>query len=188
MTLPQLQEGLLEGKWDSTDETKGPNDANWKVIENHPQLEEFAADIEPPPPRTYDDETRLDMNALIDVCLVLLVFFIITTTVAALQKRIEAPGIDPTKPDKIATLPPDKVEQTMIVVKATLENDKTVVRIESTVVPEERLATELTKIVRASKKTKLLLEHDDNVPHSIVVSIIDAAKTAGMDGISLVVP
>ena len=93
LTLAQILEGLQDGLWEATDEVMGPNDAAWVAIENHPQLAEVAADLEPPPQRTYDDETRLDMNALIDVCLVLLIFFMLITSYAVLQKRLEQPPI-----------------------------------------------------------------------------------------------
>jgi hypothetical protein len=36
------------------------------------------APVPRPPAKPYDDETRLDMTALIDVTLVLLIFFILT--------------------------------------------------------------------------------------------------------------
>ena len=74
-----------------TDEVRGPGATAWVAIENHPQLAEVVADLEPPP-RAHDDETHLDMNALIDVCLVLLIFFMMTTTYAvAVQKMVPLP-------------------------------------------------------------------------------------------------
>ena len=46
--------------------------------------------MEPPPP-PHPDETRLDMNPLIDVALVLLIFFILTATYTTLRRAIELP-------------------------------------------------------------------------------------------------
>src|SRR5262245_64633321 len=90
LTYDEALQGLVNGRWEPTDEVWGPSDTNWIAFENQPQFAEIAADIEPPPPRPHEDETRLDFNPLIDVCLVLLVFFILTTTYASLQKIIEA--------------------------------------------------------------------------------------------------
>ena len=59
-----------------------------KPIEAHPQLAEIAFDLEPPRPMHHPEATSLDMNALIDVCLVLLIFFIMTATYAAVQKVV----------------------------------------------------------------------------------------------------
>jgi biopolymer transport protein ExbD len=187
LTLTQVAEGLADGRWEPTDEVMGPDDKDWVPIESHPQLEEIAAELEPPPPRHYDDETRLDMNALIDVCLVLLIFFILTTSYAVLQKRLEAPGISG---DKVG--PPivtkDKVEQQMIHVIARLEGDKPVFQVEGQVVDKDNLESELRRYVKSTSKTQLLFEHDYDVPQSAVIAVLDAAKGAGMEKVSLVVP
>src|SRR5215212_780876 len=144
LPLEDLQEGLLDGRWEPTDEVMGPDETEWVAIESHPDLAELAAELEPPPPRTYDDETRLDMNALIDVCLVLLVFFILTTTVVAMQKRMEAPTIEKDKPG-VAVYTKEKVKQTMIHVKATQEGDSPVIRVEDEVVQIDDLQRELRR-------------------------------------------
>ncbi|HLI63508.1 MAG TPA: biopolymer transporter ExbD, partial [Terriglobales bacterium] len=165
LTLTQVAEGLADGRWEPTDEVMGPDDKDWVPIENHPQLEEIAADLEPPPPRHYDDETRLDMNALIDVCLVLLIFFILTTSYAVLQKRMEAPGVSG---DKVGppVLSKEKVEQQMIYVIVRMEDGKPVIQVENQTVDPEHLGPELRRYVKATNKTQMLLEIDDEVPHT----------------------
>jgi biopolymer transport protein ExbD len=189
LTLGQVVEGLQDGHWEPTDEVQGPEDADWQAIENHPSLAETAADLEPPPPRTYDDETRLDMNPLIDVCLVLLVFFILTTSYAALQKRLEAPSVSDAKDSKkMAVYTKKQVEESMILVRAVMEQGQPVIRVENKVVDPKNLYGELRRFARSTGKTILLLEHDDDVPHDLVVRIIDQAKGAGLDRVRLVVP
>jgi biopolymer transport protein ExbD len=189
LTLGQVVEGLQDGHWEPTDEVQGPGDHDWQAIENHPSLAETAADLEPPPPRTYDDETRLDMNPLIDVCLVLLVFFILTTSYAALQKRLEAPSVSNTQDSKkLVVYTKKQVEESMILVRAVMEEGRPVVRIEGRVVEPNYLYGELRKFTRSTGKKTLLLEHDDEVPHELVVRIIDQAKGAGLDRVRLVVP
>ena len=95
LTPQQVAEGLNEGLWETTDEVMGPNDTSWVPLENHPQFAEIAAEIEPPPPHTYDDETHLDFTALIDVTLVLLIFYILTASYAALASRLDSPDLQP---------------------------------------------------------------------------------------------
>jgi biopolymer transport protein ExbD len=187
LSLAQVAEGLADGRWEPTDEVMGPDDTTWVPIEGHPQLAEIAADLEPPPPRVYDDETRLDFNALIDVCLVLLIFFILTTSYAVLQKRLEAPGVTGDKAGP-AIVTKEKVAQQMIKVTVRMENGKPVTRVEDQVVDPARLEAELRRYVGSSGKTQLLLEHDDEVPQRAVVEVLDAAKGAGMERVSLVVP
>ena len=187
LTREELLEQLSDGAWEATDEIRAPGDSAWQALENHPATAEIAADLEPFPARPYDDETRLDMNALIDVTLVLLVFFILTTSVAALQKRLEAPSASDEK-GGVAVMKKEKIAEQMIHLKLSMENGEPVYRIEDQVVAPERLVAEMRKYVRSSGKTRLLLEHTDDVPQDSVVRVIDAAKGAGMDKVGLLVP
>jgi biopolymer transport protein ExbD len=187
LSLAQVVEGLQDGLWEPTDEVMGPGESEWVAIENHPQLAEIAADIEPPPPREYDDETRLDMNPLIDVCLVLLVFFILTTTYAALQNRLEAGDVS-TDPVGRVVVTAEQVKQQMIHVTVKMQDGQPVFRVEEEVVDEDHLLARLKSYVRQTSHTDLLLEHDGDVPHGAVVAVMDAAKGAGMNRIRLVVP
>lgn len=188
LTLAQVAEGLADGRWEPMDEVMGPNETAWVAIENHPQLAEIAAELEPPPPRHYDDETRLDMNALIDVCLVLLIFFILTTSYAVLQKRLEAPGLsaDTVKGPPIVTKA--KLEQQMVFLTVRMENGQPVIRIEDQVVEPSRLEAELYKYRRATKKTQLLAQIDYDVPQSVQVAVFDAAKGADLESVKLALP
>jgi len=187
LTLAQVVEGLQDGLWEPTDEVMGPGETEWVAIENHPQLAEIALDIEPPPPGTYDDETHLDMNPLIDVCLVLLVFFILTTSYAVLQNRLKAADVSPDKAGPVK-LTKAQVEKQMIHVVVKMEDGHPVYRVENEVVDEDRLVAALRKYHREKSRTDLLLEHDADVPHGAVVAVMDAAKGADLDRIHLVIP
>jgi biopolymer transport protein ExbD len=186
LTLEEVIEGLQEGQWEPTDEVMGPNDTQWVALENHPQLEEIAADVEPPQKPEADDETRLDMNPLIDVCLVLLIFFILTTSYAALQKMLDSPKFSDEKDEGVKVVHREDAEKVMISVKVTQENGKSVIRIEGTECSKEQLLRALNSIGGKTKKRQLLLEHDREVPHGILVAIQDAAAGAHMDGVHIV--
>jgi biopolymer transport protein ExbD len=188
LTPPQIVEGLQEGMWETTDEVMGPQDKDWVPLESHPQFEEVAAEIEPPPAHEHDDETRLDMNAMIDVCLVLLVFFILTTSYAVLQKRIEAANISNEKVKDAVVLTPEQIKNQMIHLTVKLEDGAPVIRVEGKVIDPVRLIAELRAYRRASSHTQLLLEADPKVSHGTVVSIQDAAKQADLDRVRMVVP
>jgi biopolymer transport protein ExbD len=180
LNLTQVIEGLQDGLWDPTDEIKGPHDAEWTPIESHPELAELAADLEPPPPKFHDDETRLDMNPLIDVALVLLIFFILTTSYSALLKMVDVPGTSSRNVNKpLVRVPQAKVNELMIKVEARTEDGKKVIRVEDEVVEERYLRTALTKYVSQTRKTNLLLDAK-GVDLGTVVAIQDAAKGAGL--------
>jgi biopolymer transport protein ExbD len=188
LSLPQVLEGLQDGRWEATDEVMGPQDGEWVAIENHPLLAEVAADLEPPPPRVYDDETRLDMNALIDVTLVLLIFFIMTTTYSLLQKRLDAPNASSSKDVGPATISEQQVKEHMIMIKVKMEGGKPVIHLEDQVVDRVRLEIALAALMKTTHRNLVVLDHDDDVPEQAVVDVLDAARGAGVEKISLVVP
>ena len=70
----QLETGLLAGD----DLIRSDAGNSWQEIENHPTFRDLVQQIEESHRRVETDETRLDMNPLIDVSLVLLIFFILT--------------------------------------------------------------------------------------------------------------
>jgi biopolymer transport protein ExbD len=183
--MPEILTGVEDGRWEPTDEVQGPGETEWVAIENHPQFAAAVADFEPPPPKIYDDETRLDMTALIDVTLVLLIFFIITATYSVLIKRLNLPPVsmDPVKPAVVTK----EIRDTSIKVEVKKQDGKTVYLVEDQEVPADLLATELTKRGGQGKATLLLL-HDNEVTHGDVVKVQDAARGARLEHILLVVP
>ncbi len=196
LTPGQIAQGLVDGRWEPTDEVMGPQDPAWVAIENHPLFAEVALELEPPPRKHYDDETRLDMTPLIDVCLVLLVFFILTTSYAALQRLIDMPAM---ARDKIQGAPKIKKEQVaefMIKVTARMERrneggeekDVPVIKVEDKVVPVDQLRTELSRYVQDTRKTELLIDAKPRVPHGTIIAIQDAAAGAGIQQVHILVP
>jgi biopolymer transport protein ExbD len=189
LTLPQVIEGLQDGRWEPTDEVMGPDDREWTAIENHVQLAEVATDLEPPPAPSHDDETHLDMNALIDVTLVLLIFFILTTSYAALQKILESPKVSVDDKTGALVVTEKQVAELMIRVRVTMEGGQPVIRVEDRVVDEEALLGVLAGFTRGDqRKTDLLLECDPEAPREIPISIQDKAKGAGIQRVYWLVP
>lgn len=178
LTLAQVVEGLHDGYWDPVDEVMGPQDQEWVRIEDHPQLEDVAVELGPIS-HLSEDEARLDMNAMIDVTQVLLVFFILTVTYSAQQMILESPDMTIKGPGAIRVTP-QQVEEKMIHVEVRQENDKPVFRIEKEEVDRERLFPVLKRFAGQTNKTELLLEHDFDAPHGAVVAVQDAAKGAGI--------
>src|SRR5579872_6128378 len=188
LDLPQIIQGIEDGQWEPTDEVQGPGEAQWVAIENHPQLAAAVADFEPPPPKVYDDETRLDMNALIDVTLVLLIFFILTATYSVMLKRLDLPQISttPIAPPVVTK----EIRDTSILVDVKKGPDgKAIYLVEEKEVPADSLTSELKRRSSKDGRTKLLLRYDNDVTHGEVVKVQDAARGAReINGILLVVP
>jgi len=182
----EVLQGLLDGVWEPTDEVRGPDDAQWVALENHPLFAEAAADIEPLP-KMHEDEMKLDMNALIDVCLVLLIFFILTTSYSQLQARIDNPTLsgDEAGPPKVTK---EQIEQQMIRVTVKLDHDKPVIAVEGKVVEERELAGVFQRFVKPANntttKTTVLLVFEGDVRNGTLTTIEDAARSAGVKRIN----
>jgi biopolymer transport protein ExbD len=186
LSAQQVVEGLQDGLWEPTDEVKSDSDSTWVALENHPQFADLAAELEPIPGPAHDDETRLDMNPLIDVCLVLLIFFILTTSYGALQKVLDIGGVSsqalgaPVKTDK-------EVKQFTIKVEVRMDNGRPVIRVEDEVVQPENLLSALKRFYKDTRKTELLLDASDNVDWGTIVEIQDAASGAGVNKVHFLV-
>ncbi len=179
VTLDQIVEGLQDGLWEPSDEVMGPGETEWVAIESHPKLEEVAADIEPPPPKQETDESRLDMTPLIDVCLVLLIFMVLTISYAAVQKQLEAAQVTAEKQEgRLKPVNIKVAKETMIMVKASMENDQPVIRVEDQVVPEADLASVMRQL--SSRKPQVLIQWEPGVRRKTIVAIQDAATAANI--------
>jgi biopolymer transport protein ExbD len=186
LSLAQVVEGLKDETWDSTDEVLGPADRRWTAIENHPHLEQIAFDIDQARSQvvTEDDadEQRIDMNSLIDVCLVLLVFFILATTLVVMEKVLDIPR---NRAD-IPTISPKAIDQSCIYLKAYKQDGKTIIEINQRHVPVEDLQLHLERARRETQRADLVLDAT-GVEWETVVSIIDAAGGAGVRRVQFLV-
>jgi len=193
LTLQDIVQGLLDGSWETTDEVMGPGEKVWTPIETHPQLAESAAEVEPPPAGHHGEATSLDMNALIDVCLVLLIFFILTTTYAtAVQKVVPMPTIKAdSEGSKVRVVRPDEVKKRMIRLHAQRDKEgKLVLRLENqpiSVLAEDgqtldgdKLRDALRPYVRGEDGKNEVLLDARGISWGMVIGIQDAAKAAGV--------
>ena len=174
--------GLRDGNWLPNDEVKGPTDAVWQPIETHPLFKEAAADIEPPR-REETDETNLDMNPLIDVCLVLLIFFILTITYASLERTISIPDDTPDKQGPAPTIQYKDIKDQVFLVTARMEGEKVVIRIEKEEVAQDQIAGKIQQIIDQTGRREMVVDIDKDVPWGVETAILDAAKGKGIHNI-----
>jgi biopolymer transport protein ExbD len=176
LSAEQIVQGVREGHWEPTDEVMGPGDSGWRSLETHPHFAEALADYEPPGPPPHPDETRLDMNPLIDVSLVLLIFFILTTTYAELRKKFPPPAADNSEVKE--AIGEGQLREFTIRVRATKESGGTVIRVENEVVPESELKEKFLSWKEKTGHSKLAVEIDKGVPWRTFMAIQDAAAGA----------
>ena len=174
--------GLRDGIWMPTDDVKGPTDTAWTTIEAHPAFEEAAADLEPPAPEPAD-ETNLDMNPLIDVCLVLLIFFILTISYASLERAIDVPEDTPEKGASAKKVEYKDIKDRVFRVTARMEGETLVVLVEKEPAKLDEIETKIKKVIDQTGRREMLLDIDGNVPWGVQTAILDAAKGNGVHNI-----
>lgn len=174
--------GMRDGIYTNTDEVKGPADRNWTAIEVHPAFEEAAADLVEPTPE-HPDDSHLDMNPLIDVCLVLLIFFILTISYESLRRTIEIP--QSTQDEKGAPVKVDlnDLKDKVFRVTARMDGDNVVIKVEDKVVSQEKVQEEIERIIKATGRREMILDVDGHVPWGVQAKLLDAAKGAKVQNI-----
>ena len=180
LSAAEVATGLRDGRWEPSDEVWGEGEDGWVPLEDHPHFAEAVAELEPPPKKAQDDETRLDMNPLIDVALVLLIFFILTTTYETIRKVLDMPGATAKASKGVRTVRPEDVKNQMILVQARVENGQTRIEIEKQPVAEGDLASFLARHVRATRKLTVLIDAAPEVEWNTVAAVMDAARGAGI--------
>ncbi len=165
--------GLRDGNFLPTDEVKGPDDTGWQAIELHPTFAEAAEDVDPPPEEP--DDTHLDMNPLIDVCLVLLIFFILTITYASLERALSVP--EDTAEDKgVPKIHKDELKDRVFKVIVKMDGEKPVIKIEGKEVPQAQIFTEMQNVINTTGRKEMLLDIERDVPWGVETAILDAAS------------
>ena len=176
VSAEDILDGVKEGMWEPTDEVMSPHDRDWIALERHPVFAQAMENFEPPPPKIPEDETKLDMNPLIDVALVLLIFFMITTTYEELRKEFNPPPGE--RQDQKGRKTDNDIKKVAVRVTAKMENDAPVFRVEGEVVAEGDLEAKFKEYMESLGHDRLAMEIDPQVPWKSVVAIQDAAAGA----------
>jgi TolR protein len=126
-------------------------------------------------PRASALEANINVTPLVDVCLVLLIIFMVVTPMMVNGVAIELP-----KSNTAESMTEEK-RQLLITVKA----DRTLF-IGASVLRSEQLAGELDRIHRVTPDRPVSIRGDKRVPYGEVVDVLDACRTAGFQNVGLI--
>lgn len=176
----RLAQGLEDGVWGESDQARGPHDADWVLIGEHPELEEH---LPPAPPFKAGEreDAEMDMTPMIDVTFQLLIFFMIAATYVV-QKTLEVAAQAAEAP---ATVTMSQLAKDNIIVKVARDRSVTV---DGSPASIDDLTRVLTQAVRRRKvaAAEIVLDVDDEVDHETVVTVIDAAAGAEIEKVHFV--
>jgi biopolymer transport protein ExbD len=176
----RLTRAIVDGILGEEDQVRGPTDAGWRLIGEHPQLEEHL----PPQPlfRPKSGESPdMDMTPMIDVTFQLLIFFMLTAAFVV-QKTLDMPAAKEESLTKRPVSMSSLQKKNVIVV---LKRDGTM-----TVDGKPAALEGLTETLRAAAKSRdnreLVLDVEDDVEHDKVVQVLDRAADAEMQNVLFV--
>ncbi|MFH1218845.1 MAG: biopolymer transporter ExbD [Candidatus Eisenbacteria bacterium] len=121
------------------------------------------------PPRSLSD---INITNLVDVILVLLIIFMITSPLMQMGVQVNLPKASTNVIDTKANL------------TVTVRKDATLY-VEDQVVPLTALSAELTKALKNGKKG-VLIRADKEVSYGAVIKVLDVARKAGIQDVGLV--
>jgi biopolymer transport protein TolR len=121
------------------------------------------------PPRSLSD---INITNLVDVILVLLIIFMITSPLMQMGVQVNLPKASTNVIDTKANL------------TVTVRKDATLY-VEDQVVPLTALPAELTKALKNGKKG-VLIRADKEVSYGAVIKVLDVARKAGIQDVGLV--
>ena len=125
--------------------------------------------------RSYEEEPEVNLIPLIDVLLIVLIFLAVSTTYSRFAElKIQLPSADATTP---AT--PPNVVNIAVTADGRYALDKAMLPGDSS-----SLAEALTRAAQGREDVLLVINADAQAPHQSVISVMEAARLAGIVRIS----
>ena len=178
-TVAAVLTALRDGNFVPADEVKGPAEPDWQPLETHPAFADTALDLEPEPEESGDD-TTLDMNPLIDVCLVLLIFFILTITYATLERALSVPedNADDKASPKVNL---NEIKDRVFIVQVKMDGETPIIQMGTEKkslkpVARERIKEDMEALISSTGRREMVLDIDRDVPWGVETAVLDAAK------------
>ena len=177
-TAQAVADALKDGDISAADEVRAPGETAFRPIAAHPAFADLAADLDEPPPAD-EEETHLDMNPMIDVALVLLIFFILTATYSTLTRSLALPPVQGESVGAASKSPSkDDIKDRAVTIVVKMDNGKPLVRLENKVLGIDELEHDLTEFIKVGGRKDVYLDIGPGVPYGVTAKVIDAATGA----------
>jgi biopolymer transport protein ExbD len=125
--------------------------------------------------RPYEEEPEVNLIPLIDVLLIVLIFLAVSTTYSRFAElKIQLPSAEATTP----ATPPNVVN-----IAVTADGRYA---LDNSLLPSDSaaLADALTRAAKGREDVLLVINADAQAPHQSVISVMEAARMAGLSQVS----
>jgi biopolymer transport protein ExbD len=120
-----------------------------------------------------EDDNQIDMTPMLDVVFIMLIFFIVTTSF------VRESGLEVNRPNASSATEQSKAG-IFVAIKDTGE-----IYIDRKQVDLQRVRANLERLVALQGEVGLVILADEKTRHGIVVKVMDAAREAGIQQISV---
>lgn len=123
--------------------------------------------------RRLDDEAKVDMTPMLDIVFIMLIFFIVTTSFVK-ESGIEVKNIEQQAKTKLSSK------------NVTISIDEnSLIIMNGRYIDIERVVANIQSFLAENNTTNALVRAKPQTPHGLVVEVIDKAKTAGIQNVSV---
>ncbi|MDA8621032.1 biopolymer transporter ExbD [Psychrosphaera sp.] len=120
-----------------------------------------------------DEDAAIDMTPMLDIVFIMLIFFIVTTSF------VKEAGIDVLKP-KASNASNKPSANIFIAIRPNGE-----VHMDKRQVDVERVAANIERMIAEQPTDTVIIQADKEAKHGVVVKVMDAIKSAGIEKISI---
>lgn len=119
------------------------------------------------------EEAQIDMTSMLDIVFIMLIFFIVTSSF------VKESGIEVNRPQASNSV---SQKEAGIFIAITANNE---IYIDKRVVDKERVQANLERLLTEQSNTSVVIQADEFAFNGTVISVMDAAKGAGITNIAL---
>jgi biopolymer transport protein ExbD len=120
-----------------------------------------------------DEDAAIDMTPMLDIVFIMLIFFIVTTSF------VKEAGIDVLKP-KASNASQKPSANIFVAIKPNGD-----VWMDKRQVDVERVAANIERMLAEQPTDTVIIQADKEAKHGVVVKVMDAIKSAGIEKISI---
>jgi len=175
----RLADAVADGVLPESAYVRGPQDAGWRLVGDHPDLEEHL------PPKSLfrsraAEEAEMDMTPMIDVTFQLLIFFMITAAFVT-QKTLDMPQSKSEGAARRVTQ--RQLAENNVVVKLHANGTIAVGDKQTTL---EEFPRALGEAMKGRVSAEVYLDVDDDVEHEGLVQVLDGAAGANVQRVHFI--
>jgi biopolymer transport protein ExbD len=123
-----------------------------------------------------------NVTPFVDICLVLLVIFMVITPLLSRTLDVAVPPKDPNQEPQVV----DPTEQLILTVKGPADSPRVLLNREEIVGALEGVQTRMEEMMKGRREKVVFFQADNEVPYDYVIQVMDAMRGGGVEKIGLI--